>query len=220
MADTHDDDYDPYLETFTAINEQDKQKKSNANNNESIKPPAISILPQVTVKSNEKQIEKFENHEIEMLAEQFKEYFIELLNGRQIGKSPEGFLTVFNHIISRDQDTKSNGGQSEHKNHWIVVPFEFGFDKEQRHIKGDGVFRVFLDLLKNFTVNISSLGSISEAIITSGGISTKEIKPKTMESKLISNLFFCGEVIDVDAYTGGFNLQIAFSTGRLAGENI
>lgn len=77
--------------------------------------------------------------------------------------------------------------------------------------------KVFLDLLKNFTVNISSLGSISEAIITSGGISTKEIKPKTMESKLISNLFFCGEVIDVDAYTGGFNLQIAFSTGRLAG---
>ena len=60
MADTHDDDYDPYLETFTAINEQDKQKKSNANNNESIKPPAISILPQVTVKSNEKQIEKFQ----------------------------------------------------------------------------------------------------------------------------------------------------------------
>lgn len=77
--------------------------------------------------------------------------------------------------------------------------------------------KVFLDLLKNFTVNISSLGSISEAIITSGGISIKEIKPKTMESKLISNLFFCGEVIDVDAYTGGFNLQIAFSTGRLAG---
>ena len=77
--------------------------------------------------------------------------------------------------------------------------------------------KVFLDLLKNFTVNISSLGSISEAIITSGGISTKEIKPKTMESKLISNLFFCGEVIDIDAYTGGFNLQIAFSTGRLAG---
>lgn len=72
-------------------------------------------------------------------------------------------------------------------------------------------------LLKNFTVNIKSLGSIKEAIITSGGISTKEISPKTMESKIVSGLFFCGEVIDVDAYTGGFNLQIAFSTGRLAG---
>ena len=72
-------------------------------------------------------------------------------------------------------------------------------------------------LLKNFTVNIKSLGSIKEAIITSGGISTKEISPKSMESKLIKGLYFCGEVIDVDAYTGGFNLQIAFSTGRLAG---
>lgn len=72
-------------------------------------------------------------------------------------------------------------------------------------------------LLKNFTVHIKSLGSIKEAIITSGGVSTKEISPKTMESKILSGLFFCGEVIDVDAYTGGFNLQIAFSTGRLAG---
>ena len=72
-------------------------------------------------------------------------------------------------------------------------------------------------ILKNFTVKIKSLGSIKEAIITSGGVSTKEISPKTMESKILSGLFFCGEVIDVDAYTGGFNLQIAFSTGRLAG---
>lgn len=72
-------------------------------------------------------------------------------------------------------------------------------------------------LLKNFTVNIKSPGSIKEAIITSGGISTKEISPKSMESKIIKGLYFCGEIIDVDAYTGGFNLQIAFSTGRLAG---
>ncbi|MBQ9674187.1 MAG: NAD(P)/FAD-dependent oxidoreductase [Ruminococcus sp.] len=72
-------------------------------------------------------------------------------------------------------------------------------------------------LLKNLKINIKSLGSIKEAIITSGGVSVKEINPKTMESKMVSGLFFCGEVIDVDAYTGGFNLQIAFSTGRLAG---
>jgi hypothetical protein len=73
------------------------------------------------------------------------------------------------------------------------------------------------NLLKNFTVNIKSPASIKEAIITSGGVSTKEITPKTMESKLVQGLFFCGEVIDVDAYTGGFNLQIAYSTGSLAG---
>lgn len=58
---------------------------------------------------------------------------------------------------------------------------------------------------------------IDEAIITSGGVKVTEINPSTMESKIVSNLYFAGEVIDVDAYTGGFNLQIAFSTGYLAG---
>ena len=75
-------------------------------------------------------------------------------------------------------------------------------------------------LLKNFTVNISDFRTINEAIITSGGIDVKEINPKTMGSKIIDNLFFAGEVIDVDAYTGGFNLQVAFSTGYLCGMNI
>ena len=60
---------------------------------------------------------------------------------------------------------------------------------------------------------------IDEAIITAGGISIKEINPKTMASKLIKNLYFAGEIIDVDAYTGGFNLQIAYSTGYTAGMN-
>lgn len=75
-------------------------------------------------------------------------------------------------------------------------------------------------LLKNFIVNISDFRPINEAIITSGGIDVKEINPKTMGSKIIDNLFFAGEVIDVDAYTGGFNLQVAFSTGYLCGMNI
>ena len=61
---------------------------------------------------------------------------------------------------------------------------------------------------------------MEEAIITRGGVSVKEINPATMESKLVSGLFFAGEVIDVDAFTGGFNLQIAFSTGYLAGQNV
>ena len=64
------------------------------------------------------------------------------------------------------------------------------------------------------------LRDISEAIITSGGIKVNEIDPSTMQSKLIEGLYFAGEIIDVDAYTGGFNLQIAFSTGHLAGESI
>ncbi len=72
-------------------------------------------------------------------------------------------------------------------------------------------------LLKNFEIEIESFGSINEAIVTSGGISIKEINPKTMESKLVEGLFFAGEIIDVDGYTGGFNLQIAYSTGYTAG---
>ena len=76
-----------------------------------------------------------------------------------------------------------------------------------------------VEILKNFKLEISGFRSIEEAIITAGGISTKEINPKTMESKIIKNLYFAGEIIDVDAYTGGFNLQIAYSTGYTAGIN-
>lgn len=71
--------------------------------------------------------------------------------------------------------------------------------------------------LKCFEISINGIRPIEEAIITSGGISTKEINPKTMESKIIKGLYFAGEIIDVDALTGGFNLQIAWSTGYTAG---
>jgi len=77
-----------------------------------------------------------------------------------------------------------------------------------------------IQLLKNFTITIKGFRPVEEAIITCGGIDTKEINPKTMESKLIQGLFFAGEIIDVDAYTGGFNLQIAYSTGYTAGINV
>lgn len=74
-----------------------------------------------------------------------------------------------------------------------------------------------VELLKKFTVTISGFRPLEEGIITAGGISVKEINPKTMESKIVEGLFFAGEIIDVDAYTGGFNLQIAYSTGYTAG---
>ncbi|HIV95973.1 MAG TPA: NAD(P)/FAD-dependent oxidoreductase [Candidatus Agathobaculum stercoravium] len=74
-----------------------------------------------------------------------------------------------------------------------------------------------LHTLKHFLVVVSGKRPIAEAIITSGGVSVKEVSPKTMESKKVKGLYFAGEVLDVDAYTGGFNLQIAWSTGRLAG---
>ena len=77
-----------------------------------------------------------------------------------------------------------------------------------------------VSVLKNLTVDIINLRPIDEAVVTSGGIKVSEINPKTMQSKLVSGLFFAGEIIDVDAYTGGFNLQIAFSTGFAAGNNV
>lgn len=75
-----------------------------------------------------------------------------------------------------------------------------------------------VQLLKRFEIRINGFRPIEEAIITAGGISVKEINPKTMESKLVKGLFFAGEIIDVDSYTGGFNLQIAYSTGYVAGK--
>ena len=73
--------------------------------------------------------------------------------------------------------------------------------------------------LKKFDISLSGFRPIEEAIITSGGINVKEISPKDMQSKILPGLYFAGEIIDVDAYTGGFNLQIAFSTGYLAGKS-
>lgn len=75
------------------------------------------------------------------------------------------------------------------------------------------------ELLKKLPLTVKGFRPIEEAIVTSGGIKVSEINPSTMESKIVEGLFFAGEVIDIDAYTGGFNLQLAFSTGHLAGEN-
>ena len=76
-----------------------------------------------------------------------------------------------------------------------------------------------VEIIKNFKINITGFMPLDIAITTCGGIDTKQINPKTMESKLVKGLYFAGEIIDVDAYTGGFNLQIAFSTGVAAGKN-
>ena len=80
--------------------------------------------------------------------------------------------------------------------------------------------RNLVKILKNFTITIKNFRPVEEAIITCGGINTKEINPKTMESKIIKGLYFAGEIIDVDSYTGGFNLQIAYSTGYTAGISV
>lgn len=78
----------------------------------------------------------------------------------------------------------------------------------------------FVRLMKHFPLTLQKFRGFNEAIITRGGVSIREVNPSTMESKLISGLYFAGEVLDLDALTGGFNLQIAWSTGYLAGDSI
>ncbi len=101
----------------------------------------------------------------------------------------------------------------------LVRLSEIPEDKPVREITREERHRL-LSLLKAFPVSISGYRPIDEAIVTAGGVSTKEINPRTMESKLVSGLYFAGEVLDLDAYTGGFNLQIAWTTGYVAGNSI
>ena len=77
-----------------------------------------------------------------------------------------------------------------------------------------------LHLFKAFPVSVSGTRPVDEAIVTAGGVSTKEVNPRTMESKLVKGLYFAGEILDLDGYTGGFNLQIAWSTGYVAGNSV
>ena len=104
-----------------------------------------------------------------------------------------------------------------------IIPVIINMSGIDPHTKVNQISREermsLINAIKHFKLNITGFRPIEEAIITSGGISVKEIDPATMMSKLIGGLFFAGEIIDVDAYTGGFNLQIAFSTGFLAGES-
>ena len=100
----------------------------------------------------------------------------------------------------------------------IIKNSEINPEKKVNEIKKEERKKI-IKCLKNLEFEISGFRPIEEAIITSGGINIKEINPKTMESKIIKGLYFAGEIIDVDSYTGGFNLQIAYSTGYTAGCN-
>lgn len=122
----------------------------------------------------------------------FQKYINKELKNALQDLLPEKLIPVVIYISGIDEKKKVNSITSEERKKLVYI-------------------------LKNFEFDISGLRPIDEAIITVGGVDTSEINPSTMESKIVSGLYFCGEVIDVDAYTGGFNLQIAFSTGFLAG---
>ncbi|MBP5372787.1 MAG: aminoacetone oxidase family FAD-binding enzyme, partial [Clostridia bacterium] len=102
-----------------------------------------------------------------------------------------------------------------------MIPFVIKASKVDGDKRTDDISkaerRSLVETLKNFPINAKCLASFDEAIITSGGVCVKEVNPVTMESKIVKGLFFAGEVLDVDALTGGFNLQIAFATGYKAG---
>ena len=101
-----------------------------------------------------------------------------------------------------------------------LIPYIIKYSQIPEDKKVDEITKIerrkLAELIKNLEFTIKKFRPIEEAIITSGGISTKEINSSTMESKLIKGLYFAGEIIDVDAYTGGFNLQIAYSTAYVA----
>lgn len=122
----------------------------------------------------------------------FEKYINKQLKNALFDLLPEKLIPVVIKLSEIDEDKKVN----------VIT-------KQER--------RKICEILKHLTVTLKKLRPIEEAIVTAGGININEINPSTMESKIIKNLYFSGEVIDVDAYTGGFNLQIAFSTGYLAG---
>ena len=97
-----------------------------------------------------------------------------------------------------------------------VIISKMGLEKKVNEVTKEERKKL-VKILKRFEIEISGFRPVEEAIVTAGGVSIKEINPKTMESKLVKGLYFAGEIIDVDAYTGGFNLQIAYSTGYTAG---
>lgn len=101
----------------------------------------------------------------------------------------------------------------------VIISLSGIDDSKEVHQITKAERKALVKLLKDFSLTVSGTRPIAEAIVTSGGINLKEINPKTMESKLIKGLYFAGEIIDLDAFTGGFNLQIAFSTGYAAGMN-
>ena len=152
----------------------------------------------------------------------------ELLKNKQIkliiDLKPALSLDKLNQRILRDFEAEKNKSYKNSLDKLLpqkLIPVVIKMSQIDPEIKVNSITKEqrerLVKLLKNFEVTVKKFRPIEDAIITAGGINTKEINPKTMESKLIKNLYFAGEIIDVDGYTGGFNLQIAYSTGFVAG---
>lgn len=141
---------------------------------------------------------------------------IDLKPGLTIEKLDDRILRDFNEFKNKEFKNSLNKLLPQKLIPVIIKKTGINQLKKVNEITKEERLRI-VNILKKFEIVINGFRPVEEAIVTAGGISIKEINPKTMESKLIKGLFFAGEIIDVDAYTGGFNLQIAYSTGFVAG---
>lgn len=132
-------------------------------------------------------------------------------------KLEERILRDFNELKNKQYKNSLDKLLPQKMIEYVIKKSEINPEKRVNEITREERKKL-VHLLKNMVFDIKGFRPIEEAIITSGGINIKEINPKTLESKLIKGLYFAGEIIDVDAYTGGFNLQIAYSTGYVAGQ--
>ena len=148
--------------------------------------------------------------------------------GAKLAKAPNGELSAYLDLkpaLTREQlDARIlrefEAGPNKQFKNVIGVLFPSSLTPVMLELGGIPAEKHFIDLIKAFPFTITGMGEFKEAIITRGGVSVKEINPGTMESKKISGLYFAGEVLDLDAVTGGYNLQIAWSTAYLAAQAI
>ena len=153
----------------------------------------------------------------QLLQEKNIKIFLDLKPALTEEKLEERILRDFNELKNKQYKNSLDKLLPQKMIKYVIEKSKINPDKKVNEITKEERKRL-VHLLKNMEFEIKDFRPIDEAIITSGGINIKEIDPKTLESKLINGLYFAGEVIDVDAYTGGFNLQIAYSTGYVAGQ--
>lgn len=153
----------------------------------------------------------------ELLGNRKIKIYIDLKPALTEEKLEERILRDFNELKNKQYKNSLDKLLPQKMIKYVIKKSEINPEKRVNEITREDR-KTLVHLLKNMEFDIKGFRPIDEAIITSGGINIKEINPKTLESKLIKGLYFAGEIIDVDAYTGGFNLQIAYSTGYVAGQ--
>ena len=170
-----------------------------------------------TILSGSAHLIRYKNIE-ELLKNNYIKLYIDLKPALSAKKLDERILRDFSEEKNKALKNSLNKLLPQKMIETVILKSEIDENKKVNEITRVERLKL-VNILKKFEITINGFRPVEEAIVTSGGINIKEINPKTMESKIIEGLFFAGEIIDVDAYTGGFNLQIAYSTGYTAGLN-